>query len=172
MSRQPTEEWRSIPGTEGHYEASSEGRIRSLPREETLPKGTRHRRGRNLKIDAIGSSGYYQVGIRKDGVVRKLSVHRLVCEAFHGPCPPSHEVRHLNDVKTDNRAENLSWGTKRQNSSDQLANGTNPRAAKTECKWGHPFTPENTKVGRNGWRWCRTCHREDARRRKQRGCAA
>lgn len=31
------------------------------------------------------------------------------------------------------------------------------RAAKTHCKHGHEFTPENTKTDANGWRYCRRC---------------
>jgi hypothetical protein len=31
------------------------------------------------------------------------------------------------------------------------------RASKTHCKNGHEFTPENTKVDANGWRYCRRC---------------
>lgn len=31
------------------------------------------------------------------------------------------------------------------------------RAAKTHCKHGHQFTPENTKTDANGWRYCRRC---------------
>ena len=30
-------------------------------------------------------------------------------------------------------------------------------AAKTHCKHGHEFTPENTRVDGNGWRYCRKC---------------
>lgn len=45
-----------------------------------------------------------------------LKVHRLVCEAFHGPRPsPKHVVIHLNEDATDNRAENLKWGTQKEN---------------------------------------------------------
>lgn len=45
-------------------------------------------------------------------------VHRLVLEAFVGPCPDGMECRHLNDVRTDNRAENLRWGTRAENVND------------------------------------------------------
>lgn len=32
-------------------------------------------------------------------------------------------------------------------------------AAKTHCKHGHEFTPENTRLDRGGYRCCRTCDR-------------
>jgi hypothetical protein len=37
------------------------------------------------------------------------------------------------------------------------------QTAKTECKHGHPFTPENTRIGRNGRRQCIECGRVRSR---------
>lgn len=42
-----------------------------------------------------------------------VSVHRVICEAFHGPSDLT--VNHKNGVKHDNRAENLEWATVSQN---------------------------------------------------------
>lgn len=64
---------------------------------------------------------YYRV--RENG--KDIKVHTLVCTAFHGPRPPGNECRHLNDVKTDNRAENLCWGTMAENQRDAVINGVN-----------------------------------------------
>lgn len=36
-------------------------------------------------------------------------------------------------------------------------------ARKTHCDKGHPFTPENTRTGANGWRGCMECNRESNR---------
>jgi hypothetical protein len=44
--------------------------------------------------------------------------------------------------------------------------------AKTHCPQGHPYSPENTRVRPDGYRICRTCHREGERRRKQRAAEA
>jgi len=55
-------------------------------------------------------------------IVRK--VHRCVAEAFLGPEPfRGAHVRHLNDIKTDNRLENLAWGSPQDNTDDAIRNG-------------------------------------------------
>jgi len=53
------------------------------------------------------------------------SLHTVMLEAFVGPRPRRNmEGRHLNDVKSDNRIENLEWGTRKQNAEDACRNGT------------------------------------------------
>lgn len=55
------------------------------------------------------------------------SVHVLVANAFLGSKPfAKAEIRHLNDIPTDNRVENLAWGTRSENSLDRIRNGINP----------------------------------------------
>jgi hypothetical protein len=45
-----------------------------------------------------------------------MKVHRLVCEAFHGPPPFDRAVViHLDEDATNNRADNLKWGTQKEN---------------------------------------------------------
>lgn len=51
-------------------------------------------------------------------------VHGLVCEAFRGPRPEGMQVRHLNGIKTDNRPQNLCWGTAKENCLDRFRHGT------------------------------------------------
>lgn len=47
---------------------------------------------------------------------KTYKVHRLVAEAFLGPQPfDGAVVMHLNEVGTDNRVENLKWGTQKEN---------------------------------------------------------
>jgi hypothetical protein len=80
---------------------------------------------RRLKCSMV-NTGYLRIKTVVNGKETYYPVHRMVCEAFNGPSPSPDRniVCHRNDVKTDNRAENLYWGTEAENSSDAVRNGT------------------------------------------------
>src|SRR5665647_1789598 len=100
------EEWRAVPGYEGTYEVSDQGRVRALARIDA--QGGR-RRGRLFKPSRMDAWGHRGVKLRRDGVVRSRYVHHLVLEAFVGPRPAGTEACHWNDVPDDNRLVNLRW---------------------------------------------------------------
>lgn len=144
------EEWRPVPGYERTYEVSSLGRVRSL-RRTTTPGGIRKLR--------LNTHGYVDVNLSQDNRVVTHRVHKLVMLAFCGPRPDGHEVRHLNGDPTDNRRENLAYGTVSENRLDITRHGHNRNANKTHCSRGHEYTPENTYVipSRPRGRYCRAC---------------
>lgn len=155
------ERWRPIPGWEGYYEVSDQGRVRSVDR--CLPHahvGRQSVRGRVLK-PAVRDTGHLVVTLRLPGHKRLCRVHRLVLTAFRGTCPIGMEGCHNNGDPADNRLSNLRWGTPSSNKYDSVRHGTHANAAKTHCKRGHEFTPENTitTITRNGGngRRCRQC---------------
>ena len=51
-------------------------------------------------------------------------VHRLVLEAFVGSCPSGMECRHLDGDPSNNRLDNLAWGTRLENYQDSVKHGT------------------------------------------------
>jgi len=59
---------------------------------------------------------------------KKFQLHRLILEAFVGPCPKGMECRHFPDKNPHNNAvSNLQWGTKKQNQQDRVFHGTSSR---------------------------------------------
>jgi hypothetical protein len=138
-----TEEWKICARNE-RYEVSSEGHVR-----------------RDGRIVGFNFGRYRAAALGRGNIVR---IHVLVAESFHGPRPAGMEVRHLNGDGHDNRAENLAWGTRRQNAADTVAHGHHWESIKTHCVHGHEFTAENTAIetrrdGRKK-RICRTCKRQ------------
>lgn len=114
------EVWRPAPRLEGRYDVSSLGRVRSWIK--TGPSSGVALAPRIVN-GSIFSTGYRQLWTREG----HRSVHRLVCEAFHGT-PPSglHVARHLDGDKLNNSASNLAWGTGSENMADSRRHGTDP----------------------------------------------
>lgn len=68
--------------------------------------------------------GYRTVSLPNGrGTYRPTRVHQLMLATFVGPRPPGMVGRHLNDVRTDNRLENLAYGTTSDNMGDRRRNG-------------------------------------------------
>lgn len=121
--------WLPCPEYEGRYEVSSLGRIRSLPREELAASGVRRKVRGGILNPMLSPDGYPRVSLRKDGKLRTMTLHRLICRAFHGeqPNPIHKEVAHLDGVRTNARADNLKWVGKFQNHSHRREHGTLPK---------------------------------------------
>ena len=81
--------------------------------------------GRRRLTPSPNSHGYPSVKVKTAEGMRKMLIHVAVCTAFHGRKPsPAHQVRHLNGDRSDNRAENLAWGTAAENAADRDLHGT------------------------------------------------
>ena len=114
-----TEVWKDIPGYEGRYQASTHGRIRSVDRVMYRKDGHGGYSEWNYKGKLLKSrpkeSGHLNVCL---GIGNTKKVHRLVLEAFVGPCPSGLECLHADGDPTNNRIENLRWGTRLENRAD------------------------------------------------------
>lgn len=119
-----SERWCAIPGFEGVYEVSDLGRVKSLARVVPCKRhGSRRIRQRIRKL-ILSSNGYWSVGLHAGGSATTHSVHRLVLEAFVGPCIDGSECRHIDGNKGNNHLTNLCWGTPTENERDKIACGT------------------------------------------------
>ena len=107
--------WKDIKGFEGRYQVSNMGRVRSLDRLIE----TEHpyiRKGEMLNPSINKGRGYLRVSF-SDGHrhYTHYEVHRLVALHFVPGYKEGLIVNHKNEVKTDNRAENLEWCTYKYN---------------------------------------------------------
>lgn len=106
------EVWKDLPGYEGAYQVSSEGRVKSLPRKCTVtPKRNRSIRERIL-LPSDSTSGYLRVSIGRNNA---LMIHRLVSITFI-PNPENKRcVNHKDCNKHNNHLSNLEWVTDSEN---------------------------------------------------------
>lgn len=107
--------WKPIKDFEGLYEVSNYGRVKSLSR-------TIHRKNGTLlgvKEKILSSwkcCEYPVVSLWKENSSKPFYIHRLVAQAFI-PNPNNYnEVNHKDEVKSNNRVDNLEWCTHHYNS--------------------------------------------------------
>lgn len=110
--------FREIPSAAGYF-ADADGMIYS----KTKGRGDRYAFLAPRKLSPwIDPRGYVHVTLYACGKRRHL-VHALVAEAFHGPRPVGMVVRHLNGDPSDNRPENLAYGTQAENLAERERHG-------------------------------------------------
>lgn len=165
MSSPLSEEWRPVVGYEKYYEVSNFGGVKSRDRVvETKAGWTMNRRAKLLSPNIHHRSGHLSVQLTGDAGLKRVWVHRLVLEAFVGPCPEGSHALHFDDNPKNNSLENLSWGTSSQNAHDRVRNGRNANYNKENCVNGHRLESPNLQQAklRKGCRGCLACHRAGA----------
>ena len=109
---------KDIPGFEGLYAVTDDGRVWSYRRKIFLKPG-------------LDRYGYQIVNLYKDKKGKTTLVHQLVAKVFVPNPENKPQCNHINEIKTDNRAENLEWVTAKEN----INHGTrNKRASDTAAK--------------------------------------
>lgn len=150
------ESWKPVPGYEGHYEVSDQGRVASL------------KWGKRRILKPSLRSGYRAVHLSSGNVAKHLPVHRLVLLAFIGEPGPGEEACHGPNGDSDNSLANLRWGTHSANMLDRVEHGTHPKIRNSHCPNGHEYSGDNLYVSPSGWRVCRACRNAVERRRQAR----
>lgn len=117
LSGETFEAWMPVPGFEGHYWVSNNGRVKG----DDGQLRTQHR----------SSNGYWRVHLSRCGRQGTYYVHRLVAAAFLGPCPPGMVVCHGPAGQGCNALSNLRYASQSENCGvDKLRDGTHHRG---EC---------------------------------------
>jgi hypothetical protein len=122
-----TEEWKEIPKTNGLYEASTLGRIRSLDR--VIMKMNRwgfvsplRKKGRVLK-PWRDCNGYAVIYIAGEGRREAINVHRLIASTYLEGSGKGLDVNHKDGNKKNNLPENLEWCTRKENMAHAVSMG-------------------------------------------------
>jgi hypothetical protein len=78
--------------------------------------------GAPVLIEPKPCFGYLQIDLRNSDGRKLVYLHRVVLEAFVGPCPRAHVACHFPDKRRRvNAADNLRWDTKAENALDRTA---------------------------------------------------
>lgn len=111
------EEWRTIPGYEGFFSVSNNGRVRrdigGSP--STYP-------GKIRKQQAC-PRGYMKVSLWRDGAASTHRIHKLVMLAFVGAYPDGHNINHKDGNPSNNALSNLEYVTYKENSQHAVRTG-------------------------------------------------
>lgn len=113
-----TETWKPIADYVGLYEVSNKGRVRNLKTGRILKPGNNGR-------------GYLFVGLYKNGAVKYHYLHRLVALTFIPNPNKLPEVNHKDEIRTNNKLDNLEWISHRDNSN---YGKRNERVSKSKSK--------------------------------------
>ena len=110
-------EIRNIKSIRG-AKANSLGQVKFEDCKGLMPNGgERHYKTKWIngsKRRAKKTSRHLYYGVLYRG--KNYKIHRLVCEAFHGPSPfDGAVVIHEDEDALNNRPENLRWGTQKEN---------------------------------------------------------
>lgn len=98
--------WKDIPGYEGMYKVSDQGRVKSFRKKEPI-----------ILKSGLNTWGYLQVCLHKNTERKNFSVHQLVGMTFLGYVAEKYilALNHIDENKTNNNLENLEIVTNRVN---------------------------------------------------------
>lgn len=150
------EQWKAIPGYEGRYEVSDQGRVRSVDRVvvQKSKRGSEYKktcRGRVLRPGKMNEFNHVSVVLGRKGGSK--CVHALVLLAFVGPRPAGMDVCHNNGVGDDNRLSNLRYASRADNNRDMVKHGKRKltvdqiRSLRSERESGAPIKTLAAKYG-------------------------
>ena len=138
-----TEVWKDIKHYKGIYQVSTFGNVKSF----------KYGGKRILKAGSVTkSTPYLTISLSKNGVVKRVKIHKLVAGAFlnHDSTKSNLVVDHINGNPADNNLQNLQTITHRENTSKDKKNGSSKYTGvywnKANKKWrSRIYTKNKTK---------------------------
>lgn len=167
-----SETWLPVIGYEGFYSVSDQGHVRSEARTVIVNRRSKtYVRTYVQKILNCGmdQDGYPQVVLSRNGIKVMRRIGHLVLEAFDRPRRNGELMRHRDGFTPNNaQLKAIRWGTHAENVQDSVRLKTHRNARKTECDKGHRYDADNTRITKGGKRRCKTCDRNNDRKRQPR----
>lgn len=146
--------WKDIPNYEGIYQVSNLGNVKSVPRKKMLPKNNMFCFSKEKILKpSINTRGYLQVVLCSNTERKTITIHMLVAVAFLNHSRQGNNglivIDHINEVKTDNRVDNLQITTQRINIHKSNKNKTSLFIGVSKCnrvkKWRAQISIGNRK---------------------------
>jgi hypothetical protein len=123
--------WQDLPGSEGTYQISNLGRVKTLDR--VIKCGRNIKKHIPEKVMAVRDhAGYKTVTLRINGKTKVCSIHRLVAKTFIANSNNYKCVNHIDGNKENNAVDNLEWCDYSHNIKHAYNNGL--RVAKNSPK--------------------------------------
>lgn len=91
-------------------------------------------------------------------------VHRYAYEVIVGVIPEDLEIDHICNIRSCVNPDHMELVTRQEN----VRRRRDRLRQRPYCHNGHEMTSENTYFDKNGWRTCRTCRNNNARRFRER----
>lgn len=107
---------KDIPGFEGLYAITEDGRVWSYPKSWITGRENHSLSHKGFfKKARLDGRGYYCIELSKNKKVSPHKIHRLIAKTYIANPKNYPLVNHKNHIRNDNRIENLEWCTYSQN---------------------------------------------------------
>ncbi len=125
--------WKPIDGTDGKYEVSNTGKVRSL--------NYYHRKTMMEMKTSLDKYGYRYITLRlgEGKKTTHFTIHRLVAKAFIQNQDGKLEVNHIDGNKQNNNVANLEWVTTVENRRHAWSIGLNERNRTASSERGKSY---------------------------------
>lgn len=122
VSEMLQENERALPvaGYDGDYWVTDQGRVISLKCRKAIALAW-----------GFNPEGYPHIALCRPGEQKTTKIHKLVTEAFLGPCPEDLQVRHMDGDPSNACLDNLVYGTASENERDKVRHGTSNRGERS-----------------------------------------
>ena len=133
--------WKDIPGYEGIYQVSNNGKVKSMKR---IRKGGGVLKEKMMTL-YLDKDGYVKTSLYKNKKKNPMMVHRLVAFAFIDNPNMFPQINHKDENHSNNNVENLEWCDSKYNTNY----GSRSKKISGEKHGLHKLTNEEIKYIRN-----------------------